>query len=884
MLSLVQRYGAAGALVAILVPSSSATSTYRVASDVPGAVVRSDEHGRRALAIVEGQADPAAPIAALVAANWQALGPFGGDIEAVEVSPVDPNLVLAAFAPSSGAGGGLFRSTDGGANWALVPTLTGKSCYDVAFAPDGAAYVGTIDGVWKSTNAGASFVAQNLGIGLNDQVLDVTVDPSDAQRVWCGIADAAGFQPVNVMMSVNGGASWTNKTPPLGSPMGCSSIAIDPANSNNVYAGFRGAFGGGQFWVSNNGGTSWVNRSAGLPTTPINDVVHDGARVLVAGGQLFGSQNFGLFVTVNDGVVWTPLHDGTWPSLVIQDIAIDPNAANVILVGTAGKGVFRSVNGGLNWAFQIGGTGALSVNSVAFAPGSSTTVFTGSSSNAVWRSTDAAASFQASSAGIGALAVYSIGSNPLDGDELAIAFQGLNDGGVYTTLDHGQSWSLAALPPTRYSVVRFAPTGELYAISGGPSSIAPEGLYRRTGATWSSIGPNQGTLFESDLFAMRFSANDPNLIWAAGGDFGVAGAEPTVWRTTNGGGLWTKVYEGVNPNETIRDLHVVDAATDTTLVAAYTDFGSAPQVGGVLRSTDGGVVWNPSSTGLTATPQCTSLAASPTDANTLYVSNNVFSGQPAVFESTDAGQTWASTGFVGQAVRVATDLVDPNVLYIAQNGATKVQASTDGGASFSPYDAGLVNVGVVRDLQRSLGVGSDLLLGTGTGSYATDIQGSFESYCAGDGSLGPCPCGNTGAPGRGCDNSASTGGAKLAASGTVNPDSVVLTSSGELPSALSIFLQGNVDLAPSAVPFGDGLRCVGGSLKRLYVKNASGGAVSAPGVGDQPITLQSLALGDPISPGSTRFYQTYYRDPNLGFCPTPTGNTWNVSSALRITW
>ena len=155
-------------------------------------------------------------------------------------------------------------------------------------------------------------------------------------------------------------------------------------------------------------------------------------------------------------------------------------------------------------------------------------------------------------------------------------------------------------------------------------------------------------------------------------------------------------------------------------------------------------------------------------------------------------------------------------------------------------------------------------------------------FCFGDGSSGPCPCNNNGPTGAGCMNSVGLA-AVLSASGSTSPDTVVLTSSGELPTALSIFLQGDANLGVP-VPFGDGLRCVGGTLRRLAVKNASGGSVSFPGPGDPSVTQQSANLGDPLSPGTTRWYQTYYRDPNIAFCPQPAGNNWNVSSGLEITW
>ena len=53
-------------------------------------------------------------------------------------------------------------------------------------------------------------------------------------------------------------------------------------------------------------------------------VVYDGTRLLVGGGLLFGSQFVGLYESPDLGVTWTPLHDGTWPILVVEDIAVDP--------------------------------------------------------------------------------------------------------------------------------------------------------------------------------------------------------------------------------------------------------------------------------------------------------------------------------------------------------------------------------------------------------------------------------------------------------------------------------------------------------------------------------------------------------------------------------
>jgi len=52
------------------------------------------------------------------------------------------------------------------------------------------------------------------------------------------------------------------------------------------------------------------------------------------------------------------------------------------------------------------------------------------------------------------------------------------------------------------------------------------------------------------------------------------------------------------------------------------------------------------------------------------------------------------------------------------------------------------------------------------------------------------------------------------------------------------------------VNYGDGLRCAAGTLKRLFVKTASGGMVTAPQGGDPSISARSSALGDPLFYGS----------------------------------
>jgi hypothetical protein len=96
-------------------------------------------------------------------------------------------------------------------------------------------------------------------------------------------------------------------------------------------------------------------------------------------------------------------------------------------------------------------------------------------------------------------------------------------------------------------------------------------------------------------------------------------------------------------------------------------------------------------------------------------------------------------------------------------------------------------------------------------------------------------------------------------------------------------LQGDQVIAP--VFFGDGLRCTGGNLKRLYVMNATAaGTLDAPANAAPSISARSAALGDVLTAGAARVYQVYYRDSDLSFCPEPQGSSFNISNAVEIVW
>ncbi len=167
-------------------------------------------------------------------------------------------------------------------------------------------------------------------------------------------------------------------------------------------------------------------------------------------------------------------------------------------------------------------------------------------------------------------------------------------------------------------------------------------------------------------------------------------------------------------------------------------------------------------------------------------------------------------------------------------------------------------------------------------------SGGFTSFCdPGASGVMACPCSNVpSGSGRGCNNfGAMSGGASLSATGTgsLAADTLVFTSTGENNSSLTIFLQGTASTA-TGLQYGAGVRCVDGTLKRLYTGGASAGAITRPGGGDPNVHTRSAALGDPISAGQSRYYMTYYRDPLAAGPCGNTASTFNDSQAGAVVW
>jgi hypothetical protein len=151
-----------------------------------------------------------------------------------------------------------------------------------------------------------------------------------------------------------------------------------------------------------------------------------------------------------------------------------------------------------------------------------------------------------------------------------------------------------------------------------------------------------------------------------------------------------------------------------------------------------------------------------------------------------------------------------------------------------------------------------------------------ERICPSGSLTSGCPCFPNYVPvAGGCRNSTMQS-ATLFTEGSpvVSADTLALRVEHMPPNASAILTQAS-GTGPTLL-FGDGLRCISGSLRRMGTVAATAGVATWPPAGTDPIALRG---GIPPT-GGTRYYYVFYRD-TQNFCNPA---LYNLTDTRRITW
>jgi len=319
----------------------------------------------------------------------------------------------------------------------------------------------------------------------------------------------------------------------------------------------------------------------------------------------------------------------------VTAIAYDPNDTNVVYVGAAQGGVWKSTDGGLNWRPTTDYAPSLAIGSVTVDPsvtdasGRSTRILagTGEPNAAIGTyygagmlfSSDGGATWTTRGTAVFARAAFStLVVDPNDNQHLYAA----TDIGVYESDDEGVNWTQLEPGTCHDLVVDWAHVGgpELYVGRLGA------GVRRSQdgGATWTTLGG--GLSAAPGRVALAMAPGNSAVLYAVSSD-GVGGITG-IFRTADGGANWNTVTSPAGVGQSFYNLVVkVSPANANTAL-----FGEVH----LWRTIDGGTSWTRVTTGSPGIhADQHAIAYHPTNGSLVYIGND-----GGVWYSTDGGVTY----------------------------------------------------------------------------------------------------------------------------------------------------------------------------------------------------------------------------------------------------
>ncbi|HLK63764.1 MAG TPA: hypothetical protein VKU19_10020 [Bryobacteraceae bacterium] len=306
--------------------------------------------------------------------KFRLVGPFrGGRSVAVTGVPSQPSTYYFG-----GVGGGVWKTTDGGATWAPISDgffkTSSVGAIAVADSDPNVIYVGmgeacvrgnasNGDGVYKSVDGGKTW--RNVGLQDTYHIGAVRIHPKNPDIAYVAALGHL-FGPNEqrgVFRTTDGGATW-KQVLTRGADAGAVDIALDPNNPRVLYAGFwqvrrnpyhfdSGGPGSG-LWKSTDGGDTWtdLSRAPGMPRGVLGRI---GVTVSPANPErvwaLVEATDGGVFRSENAGRTWTKVNEQSilrQRAWYYSHIFADPQSPDTVYA--LNVGMHKSIDGGKTWS------------------------------------------------------------------------------------------------------------------------------------------------------------------------------------------------------------------------------------------------------------------------------------------------------------------------------------------------------------------------------------------------------------------------------------------------------------------------------------------------------------------------------------------------------
>lgn len=299
-------------------------------------------------------------------------------------------------------GGGIFRSTDGGANFSCTNNgIPYNTIQDILILNNGVYLATAGGGIYFSDNHGQTWSERNNGIS----------NWSVSSIISTGSYLFAATQQ-GVFRSSDNAASWSSFSTGLTN----QNVKALISNGTKLYA----ATGGGLF-VSENNGESWTALTSTLNSKDLQTV-------FISGTRIFVSNYNGIYYSDNNGNSWTAPNPNIGASVYSIELI-----GTTLVAASGGKGCYRSNDNGSSWTASNSSTDYFGPNGrVLMKKG--TDLYYGSNGAGLYKSTDNGLTWRQNNSGITSSNVNAI--YYADG----IMYAGVYGGGVYTSSNQGETW------------------------------------------------------------------------------------------------------------------------------------------------------------------------------------------------------------------------------------------------------------------------------------------------------------------------------------------------------------------------------------------------------------------------------------------------------------
>jgi photosystem II stability/assembly factor-like uncharacterized protein len=228
--------------------------------------------------------------------------------QALEWSPKEPNVLFYATS-------GVWKTTNGGHTWTAISGDLARQTWDIP--------------------ANAGKYGSTVGPSPLGTVTALAPSPVDVNVLWAGTGDGL------IQVTLDGGAKWTNVTPPeIKAWTRIFNMDAGHFDTKTAYAAantLRLDDMNPHFWRTHDGGKTWTEIDSGIAPGAVSNAIREDPRKK---GLLYASTDTQVWVSFDDGDHWHSLRQNM-PAISVRDIEVKDDTSCLcsdLVAGTHGRG------------------------------------------------------------------------------------------------------------------------------------------------------------------------------------------------------------------------------------------------------------------------------------------------------------------------------------------------------------------------------------------------------------------------------------------------------------------------------------------------------------------------------------------------------------------